>query len=127
MACNRMISTAVLLMLLSTTIPAFAQRGEGEKHGGGGNSPQRQHESQPQHAQQSQHQSQPQPSHQAQRQAQPRHSQQAQRQVDQPRRQEHSDAYNRSYNGNHGNNSNHGNNGNHGNGNYGRISNANYS
>jgi len=36
MTYNRFISTAVLLMLLGITIPAFAQKGEGEKGGGGG-------------------------------------------------------------------------------------------
>ena len=35
---NRVISTAVLFLLLGTTIPAFAQKGEEEKGGGGGKS-----------------------------------------------------------------------------------------
>ena len=139
MTYNSAISTVVLLMLLSATIPAFAQKGEEKK--GGGDSPQRQHEAQPQHAQQSQHQAQakheqqsqhreqPQHQQQAQHQSQPQHTQhaepqharpeqaqRAQHQEQQPRRQQQTDAYNRGNNGGHGNNGNH----------YGRISNANY-
>jgi hypothetical protein len=41
---NRVISSAVLFLLLGTTIPTFAQKGEEEKGGGGG-------KAQPQHAQ----------------------------------------------------------------------------
>ena len=46
---NRVISTAVLLLLLGTTIPAFAQKGEEEK--GGGKAPEAQQKAQPQRAQ----------------------------------------------------------------------------
>jgi hypothetical protein len=48
---DRVISTAVLLLLLGTTIPAFAQKDE-EK--GGGKPQAAQHEQQPQHAQKAQ-------------------------------------------------------------------------
>jgi len=45
---NQVISTAVLLLLLGTTIPVFAQR---EEEKGGGKPQTAQHEQQPQHAQ----------------------------------------------------------------------------
>ena len=51
---NRVISTAVLLLLLGTTIPAFAQKGEEEKGGGGGKASRRNTQAQPQHAQKAQ-------------------------------------------------------------------------
>jgi hypothetical protein len=105
---NRVISTAVLFLLLGTTIPAFAQKGQEKKGGGGGKGQQAQHQKQPQHAQQAQHQQQPQ---RAQKQVQAKRAQQVQRQQ-QPQRGQ-SVAYNRGNNGFHGN----GNNGNH----YGRI------
>ena len=49
---SRVISTAVLFLLLGTAIPAFAQKGEEEKGGGGGKAQQAQHQEQTQHAQQ---------------------------------------------------------------------------
>jgi len=80
---NRVISTAVLLLLLGTTIPAFAQKDE-EK--GGGKPQAAQHEQQPQHAQkaQPQHQQKAAPQHaqkaepQRVEKAQPQRAQQAQ-------------------------------------------------
>ena len=51
---NRVISTAVLFLLLGTTIPAFAQKGEEEKGGGGGKAQPAQHQAQPQRAQKAQ-------------------------------------------------------------------------
>ncbi len=45
---NRVISTAVLLLLLGAAIPAIAQKGEEEKGGGGGKAQPAQHEAQPQ-------------------------------------------------------------------------------
>ena len=48
---NRVISTAVLFLLLGTTLPAFAQKGEEEKGGGGGKPQPAQHQAQPQRAQ----------------------------------------------------------------------------
>jgi hypothetical protein len=52
---NRVISTAVLLLLLGAAIPAIAQKGEEEKGGGGGKAQPAQHEAQPQqHAQKAQ-------------------------------------------------------------------------
>jgi hypothetical protein len=124
---KRFISTAVLVILLGTTLTVLAQKGEEQKGGGAGKAPQAQHQAQPQRAQQTQRQAQPQRTQQAQpqraqqtqRQAQPQRAQQTQRQA-QPQRaqqaqqsrgqQQQSVAYN------------HGNNGNQ----YGRISNANY-
>lgn len=91
------ISTAVLLMLLGTIAPAYAQKGQEEKGGGKGKAQQMQHQQQPQHAQQAQRGG----GQHAQR-AQQRGGQQGQRV-----------AYKRGNNGFHGN----GNNGNH----YGRI------
>jgi hypothetical protein len=137
---NRFISTAILLILLGTTLPAFAQKGE-EQKGGGGKAPQAQRQAQPQRTQQAQRQSQPQRTQQAQRQAQPQRTQQAQRQAQPQRtqqaqrqsqpqrtqqarqsggRQQQTAAYN-----NRGNNGSRGNRNN--GGQYGRISNANYS
>jgi len=49
---NRVISTAVLFLLLGSTLPAFAQKEEEEK--GGGKPQAAQHEQQPQHAQKAQ-------------------------------------------------------------------------
>ena len=51
---NRVISIAVLFLLLGTTIPAFAQKGEEEKPGGGGKAQPAQHQAQPQHEQKAQ-------------------------------------------------------------------------
>ncbi len=48
---NRVISIAVLFLLLGTTIPAFAQKDDEKKGGGGGKPQAAQHEQQPQHAQ----------------------------------------------------------------------------
>jgi hypothetical protein len=116
---NRVISTAVLVLLLGTTLPAFAQKGEGEKGGGGGKQQATQHEQQPQHAQQAQHQQQAQQRQQPERQQQTQRAQETQRQAQPQRAQRYegqrqqSVASNRGNNGNHGN----GNNGNH----YGRI------
>jgi hypothetical protein len=45
---NRVISTAVLFLLLGTTIPAFAQKGEEEKAGGREKAQPAQHQAQPQ-------------------------------------------------------------------------------
>jgi hypothetical protein len=83
---NRVISTAVLFLLLGTTAFAYAKKGPKEKGGGEGNAKQAQHKQQPQHAQKAQR------------------TQQAQR-SQQPR----AVAKNRGNNGFHGN----GNNGNH--------------
>ena len=109
---NRAVSTAVLFLLLGTTVPAFAQKGQKEKGGGGqkaqqaqrGGGQKAQKERPAQHQQQAQRTQHPQRVQRAQRtqQAQQRGGQQGQRV-----------AYNRGNNGNHGN----GNNGNH----YGRI------
>lgn len=93
---NRVISTAVLFLLLGTTLPAFAQKGEEAKGGGG------------QKAQPAQRQAQPQ------RQVQPQRQQQAQTVRQQPQ----TTAYNGGNNGNRGN----GSNGSH----YGRISDVSY-
>ena len=113
---NRVISTAVLSLLLGITIPAFAQKGQEDKGGGKGKAQQMQHQQQPQHAQQAQHakqaqpqrqpqrsqqvqrQQQPQRSRQAQRSQQPQHAQQAQRRGGQ---QGQRVTYNRGNNGNH--------------------------
>jgi len=52
---NRVISTAVLLLLLGAAIPALAQKGEEEKGGSGGKAQPAQHQAQPQqHAQKEQ-------------------------------------------------------------------------
>jgi hypothetical protein len=48
---NRVISIAVLFLLLGITLPAFAQKGEEEKGGGQQKAQPAQHEAQPQHAQ----------------------------------------------------------------------------
>jgi hypothetical protein len=89
---NRVISTAVLFLLLGTTIPAFAQKGQEEKGGGGGKAQPAQHQAQqkqqPQRAQQAQHQQQPQRAQQAQHQQQPQRAQQAQRQQHSQRAQQ---------------------------------------
>jgi hypothetical protein len=108
---NRVISTAVMFLLLGITLSAFAQKGEEEKGGGGGKAQQAQRQAQPQHAQQ------------AQRQSQPQYTQQAQQSGG---RQQQTAAYQGGNNGNHGNANNgfhgEGNNGNH----YGRISDVSY-
>jgi hypothetical protein len=140
---HRVISTAVLFMLLATTLPAFAQKGDEEKGGGGQKAQPAQHEQQPQRAQPAQHQAQPQRAEKAQppqraekaqpqqreQKAQPQRAQQVPRQA-QPQRAEKAQpqraqaqqpakqrtqtvASNRGGGG--------------GGGNYGRISNANYS
>ena len=115
---NRVISTAVLFLLLGTTIPAFAQKGQ-EKKGGGGQKAQQaqrgggqkaQKQRPAQHQQQAQRTQQPQRVKQGQRTQRTQHTQQAQRRGGQ---QGQRVAYSRGNNGNHGN----GNNGNH----YGRI------
>jgi hypothetical protein len=88
---KRVISTAVLFILLGAAIPAFAQKGKEEKGRGGGKAQPAQQQAQPQRAQQAQRQqpqraqkAQPQRTQQAQPQAQPQRAQQAQRQ--QPQR-----------------------------------------
>jgi hypothetical protein len=106
---NRVITTAVLLVLLATTVPAFAQKGEEQKGGGGQKAQPAQHQAQPQRAPQAkapqQAKAQPQRAPQAkapqQAKAQPQRAPQARQSV----------ANNRVGSG----------------GNYGRISNANYS
>ena len=97
---NRVISTAVLLLLLGAAIPAFALKGEEEKGGGGGKAQPAQHaqkaqpqqraqKAQPQRAQQAQHAQKAQPQQRAQKaqrqqpqqraqKAQPQRAQQAQ-------------------------------------------------
>jgi hypothetical protein len=109
---HRAISTAVLFLLLGTTLPAFAQKGENGKGGDKGQGK----------GQQVQHQAQPQARHQAQPQhaqhQQPKHTQQVQRRQPPQSQRGQSVADNRGNNGFHGN----GNNGNH----YGRISDDHY-
>ena len=51
---KRVISTAVLFLLLGAAIPAFAQKGEEEKAGGGEKAQPAQHQAQPQHEQKAQ-------------------------------------------------------------------------
>ena len=68
---NRVISMAVLFLLLGTAIPAFAQKGEEEKPGGGEKAQPAQHQAQPQQAQKAQ------PQQRAQK-AQPQQAQKAQ-------------------------------------------------
>ena len=86
---NKVISTAVLFLLLGTTIPAFAQKGQEEKGGGAEKAqPQRAEKAQPQRAQKAQPQraqkAQPQRAEKVQPQraekAQPQRAQQVQRQ-----------------------------------------------
>jgi hypothetical protein len=84
---NRVISTAVLFLLLGTTIPAFAQKGEEEKGGGGGKAQQAQHQQQPQHAEQAKQQ--PQHAQQAQHQQQPQHVEQAKQQPQHAQQAQH--------------------------------------
>jgi hypothetical protein len=112
---NRVISTAVLFLLLGTTIPAFAQKGQEKKGGGEGKAQQAQHQQQPRHAQQaqrSQHTKQAQHTQRAQRTQQPRRVQQAQRsQQPQRARQARRQQQPRAVANNRGNNGNH----------YGRI------
>ena len=83
---NRVISTAVLFLLLGAAIPALAQKGEDEKGGGGGKPQPAQHQAQPQQrAQKAQPQQAQRQQPQRAQQAQPQqHAQQAQRQ--QPQR-----------------------------------------
>ena len=107
------ISTAVLFLLLGTTIPGFAQEGKEGKGGGGGKAQQAQHQQQPQHAQQAQHVQQAQRTQRTQHAQQVQRSQRTQQAQQRGRRQGQRVAYNRGNNGFHGN----GNNGNH----YGRI------
>ena len=75
----RVISTAVLFLLLGTTIPAYAQKGQEEKGGGGGKAQQAQHQQQPQHAQKAQHTQQAQRTQHAQQAQRSQRTQQAQR------------------------------------------------
>ena len=83
---NRVISTAVLFLLLGTAIPAFAQKGEEQK--GGGKAQPAQHQAQPQHAQKAQPQQRAQKAQpQRTQRAQPQRTQQAQRQQPQQRAQ----------------------------------------
>jgi len=115
---KRVISTAVLFLLLGTTLPAFAQKGEEQKGGGGGKAQPAQHQAQqklqPQRAEKAQplraEKAQPQRAEKAQplraEKAQPQRAQQVQRQA-----QPQTVAYKGGNNGNH----------------YGRISNVNYS
>lgn len=117
---NRVISTAVLLLLLGTTLPSFAQKGEEEKGGNGGKPQEAQHEQQPQRAQQAK----PQVQREQQAKPQAQHEQQAKPQPQQrtekaqPQRAENVQPQGRTQavapN-------------NRGEGQYGRISNANYS
>ena len=136
---NRVISTAVLFLLLGAAIPALAQKGEEEKGGGGGKAPQAQHQAQPQQAQKAQpqqhaqkaqpqraQQAQPQRTQQAQRQ-QPQRAQQAERQQPQRTQQAQRQQPQRTQQGQHQQQpqavaNNRGNNGNH----YGRISDTSY-
>jgi hypothetical protein len=129
---NRFISTAVLFLLLGTTLPAFAQKGEEEKGGGGGKPQAAQHEQQPQHtekappqqhaqkAQAQQHTEKAPPQQHAQKAQAQQHAEKAPPQQTRQSRGEQQQTV--AYNG--GNN---GNRGGEGGGNYGRISNANYS
>lgn len=111
---HRVLIRAILLLVLSATVPAFAQKGEEEK-GGEKAQPAQQRQAQPQRQQQAQHQQQAQPQRQPQAQSQrPVTPQRAQTQQP-PRGQRQAPAYNS------------GNNSNRGGGQYGRISNANYS
>ena len=116
---NRIIGTAVLVLLLGITIPAFAQQDREKKSGGGEKAqqaqPQHTQQAQPQHTQQAQpqhtQQAQPQRTQQAQpqrtQQAQPQHTQQAQPQHTQQalpqrtRQAQPSVAQNRGNNGGH--------------------------
>jgi len=85
---NRVISTAVLFLLLGAAIPALAQKGEEEKGGGGGKAQPAQHQAQPQQraqkAQPQQRAQQAQPQQRAQKAQPQQRTQQAQRQ--QPQR-----------------------------------------
>ena len=104
---NRVISTAVLVLFLGISIPAFAQEDHEKKGGGGGKAqqaeqqhaqkaqPQRAQQAQPQHAQKAQ----PQRTQQAQQQ----HAQKAQPQRAQPQRTQQAQpvAQSRGSNGNH--------------------------
>ena len=76
---NRVISTAVLFLLLGTTLPAFAQKGEEEK-GGGGKAQPAQHQAQPQRAQKAQPQHAQRAESQHAQKAQPQHAQRAESQ-----------------------------------------------
>ena len=69
---DRVISIAVLFLLLGMTIPAFAQKDDEKKGGGAGKPQAAQHEQQPQHAQQAQ------PQQHAQKAAQPQRAERAQ-------------------------------------------------
>jgi hypothetical protein len=98
---NRVISTALLFLLLGTTLSAFAQKEQEQK--GGGKAQPAQHQAQPQRAQPAQHQAQPQRAQQPQHQAQPQRAQQPQRQAQPQRAQQpqRSVAANRGNNGGH--------------------------
>ena len=124
----KVISIAVLFLFLGSIAPAYAQKGEEEKGGGGQKPQQPQHaqpaqrtQQQPQHAQPAQRtQQQPQRTQQAQRtQQQPQRSQQAQRTQQQPQRTQQAQRSSRQQSQPVANN--------HGAGQYGRISNASYS
>jgi hypothetical protein len=105
---NRVIGTAVLVLLLGITIPAFAQQEHEKKGEGGGQAQQAQQQAQPQHAQQAQ------PQHT--QQAQPQHAQQTQPQHAQQAQPQHTPQAQPSVAQNRGNNGNH----------YGRISDDHY-
>ena len=97
---NRVISTAVLFLLLGAAIPAFAQKGEEEKGGGKAQQAQPQHE---QKAQPQQRAQKAQPEQRAQK-AQPQRAQKAQpqrAQQAQHQQQPQAVANNRGNNGNH--------------------------
>jgi hypothetical protein len=131
---NRVISTAVLFLLLGAAIPAFAQKGEEEKGGGGAKAQPAQHQAQPQHEQKAQPQQraqkaqpqqraqqtqrqQPQRAQQAQQKQQPQQrAQQAQRQQPQRAQQAQHQQQPQAVANNRGNNGNH----------YGRISDTSY-
>ncbi|MGA3200683.1 MAG: hypothetical protein ABSD89_14955 [Halobacteriota archaeon] len=90
---NRVISMAVLFLLLGTAIPAFAQKGEEEKPGGGEKAQPAQHQAQPQQAQKAQPQqraqkAQPQQAQKAQPQQRAQKAQPQQAQKAQPQRAE---------------------------------------
>ncbi len=72
---NRVIGTAVMFLLLGTTLPAFAQK---EEEKGGGKPQAAQHEQQPQHAQKAQPQRAEKAAPQHAQKAEPQHAQKAQ-------------------------------------------------
>jgi len=121
---NRVISTAVLVILLGITIPAFAQQEREKRSGGGEKAQQAQHEARPQHIQQAQpqhtQQAQPQHTQQAQpqntQQVRPQRTQQAQPQYTRQGQPQHTQQAQPSVAQNRGNNGDH----------YGRISDDHY-